>query len=485
MELMRSVLILALIAALWLLVVFIVFKRVAKKQKKKDQYMLFIGLSLFFVIGAIFLIGTGVMHEMESPEFCGKLCHTMEPYYEDYDEPGNNTMMETHVEEEITCGNCHDGPSIDGKVKALTLTAGQDVYAYVTGDFDEDDLGGHVPIENCMKCHDGSEADMPGNITTAIDTEADPHDDSENCAHCHDPHIPGNGLTAHSCSVCHGLTMDDFTSSLEAHADRVDTACEDCHDRDHPDNALVPFDTDTELIDNDFCSDCHDTQFFIYNTTSTADTIELYGGCTDCHIDHNSQETPHLDSEDYEDCQDCHVGYQQGVDIHNRNDISFINRTVVEDVFCSDCHDAEYRAFSSSSDSEETTCFDCHVEHTVEDPPHLVTEPYDDCGSCHINYDSSGGIHNITGISFVNNTELDDLFCDNCHVGTEERLNLANHSRKDCTYCHQEHALGMDFTSCLSCKTHEEDIPSGHDLETNGCEGCHDLTKVHAIQGEG
>ena len=210
MELLNSVLILIAIGLLWLLIVFFAFQKVAKKQQKGDKAMLFFGLLLFFVIGAVFVIGAGAVEFVDSPYFCGEVCHPMEPYYQSYENPGNNTMMATHETDEVTCANCHDGPMITGKVYALTVTSSKELFITATGNYDEDHLGGHVPNDRCTKCHDGSVAHEPGNVTSAIYLPVNPHNGTGNCAECHDPHMIGESLTEEACSVCHGTEIPDF-----------------------------------------------------------------------------------------------------------------------------------------------------------------------------------------------------------------------------------------------------------------------------------
>jgi hypothetical protein len=478
MELLKSVLILIIIGLLWLLLVFFSFKKVAKTQAKGDQWMLFFGLFLFFLIGAIFVIGAGVVEFVDSPGFCGNFCHPMEEYYDSYEHPGNNTMMATHEEHEVTCSNCHDKPGIGGKVYALSYTGQKEMVIYVSGAYDEDDLGGHVTSTQCTKCHDGSVSMVPKNMTTAIDTDANPHERMKGCVNCHDPHGPGTGLTENSCSVCHGTQMAEFETKLEKHGNRTDKDCMECHDRVHPENAEIPFDSDLELFNDEFCSDCHDTEYEAYGLTFNNQSVLFYGGCTDCHEDHDSFIIPHDDSAEYELCGDCHSNYDEDGSIHYLSTLPFETDLDIE--FCSDCHNDIYQVFKNTSTDTSLErygdCINCHTDHKSIQAPHAIASPYDDCIDCHSNYNEDTTIHDVGGISFMNVTDIEDEFCESCHAGKTTGVDAGDHDRRDCIDCHEDHTIGMDFQNCADC---HDNIPSSHDEDRTDCADCHDMTKVH------
>jgi hypothetical protein len=240
MDLLLSVVILLFIGILWSIFVFQICSIISRRETKKNRRTLYIGLSLFFVIGAVFVISTAAVEFTESPYFCGQVCHGHEPYYDSYEEPGPNEMMNAHVDEGFTCSNCHDDPSINGKLNTMVIGAGKEVYVYTLGDYDPDNIEGHFARENCMKCHDGSETSYPDTITLINgSTATHPPDDKKPCADCHNPHARGYGYNNEGCQRCHDKTLKSVHAELE---------CANCHGGKHK----------VELVSVDFdtCTSC-------------------------------------------------------------------------------------------------------------------------------------------------------------------------------------------------------------------------------------
>ena len=178
---------------------------------------------LLIVIGVLIFAVGAFMEFHETPEFCGEYCHLMEPIYEAYHSPGNNTFMAAHYDEHITCLDCHTGPGIMGQVDTF-IGAPKELYSLVTSSYDYDNLHGHVPAENCLKgCHE----DMDWKIETIHGLEWHPYiengtdftelEEFESCDGCHDARWNGIGSTAESCGVCHGLSLGE----LEAHGQQT------------------------------------------------------------------------------------------------------------------------------------------------------------------------------------------------------------------------------------------------------------------------
>jgi cytochrome c nitrite reductase small subunit len=463
-----------IVAFLWAFVIFGVMRNGFRVKRKSLILILF----FFIALAAIVMVMGAVIEYMDSPEFCGNTCHPradlivhdapMEPFLEGYENPNNNSIMSTHADNEVTCANCHDEPGLGGKVKAY-VRAIPEMFNYVTGNYDPDDLGGHVKNENCLKCHDGEFALKPGIVLTFNNTEIDPHDDDQNCAECHVPHQIGIGLTQEACSVCHAV--DEV--QLEKHGDTTDQDCMKCHIKEHPENAYIPFNEQPDIINKEFCSDCHQSEFDFISTWP-AEKTSFYddGNCTTaCHTEHRESEVPHLAIAPYEDnCVLCHTE-----DVHFISEIKFMNFTSeakLENEFCSDCHEDVYNTYTQYNTGE---CTSCHTEHETKPiPSHTTDSPYDQCSNCHTGITTK---HDVTIVKYSEfpASDISNDFCSDCHRGESNSHQLKNHSKYDCVDCHGEHEIAkvVNFDDCRNC--HMDDIPLSHNEDRTDCTnlGCH------------
>jgi hypothetical protein len=488
MDLLYSSIALVLIALIWAGIVFLSFKRKIGHQTKLDKRILLGGILLFLAMIGIVIAGTVAFEYMESPKFCGTFCHVMEPYYDSYIFPGNNSMMASHSDIEISCSNCHNEPGIVGTIKGL-LSAIPEGYAFVTGSYDPEHLGGEFSREACLKCHDGDIANIPTEVTTVIGTVVNPHSDEELCTDCHSSHHEGLGLNKGACSVCHGTSLDNFKEMISDHANRAGEDCMSCHNRKHPTDARISFSEFPSLINTDFCSDCHEE-----------DINRLKRGphksknCMDCHNEHGTlsinfnecgqpcHNPPSEHDETLSNCAICHdasrIHLKSGTDTGG----SF------SDLVCANCHVAENSAYQSSFTSEakkiygNNYCIDCHSDHNTIIYPHQKTVPFNDCDSCHSTYNQPSTVHDRTEISYLGFSGITNDFCSDCHGVETERLNSAViHADRDCIECHSDHEISVEFDNCNAC----HDPPSGHDTSTDSCSNCHiKLSKIHS-EGEG
>ncbi|UCD13297.1 MAG: NapC/NirT family cytochrome c [Thermoplasmatales archaeon] len=486
MDLLYSVIILLLIALVWTGIIFLSFKRMIDHQTRRDKRMLLGGLLLFIAMIVIVVAGTVAFEYVESPQFCGTFCHVMEPYYDSYLRPGNNSMMAIHAVTEMSCSNCHDEPGIVGKIQGL-LAAIPEAYLYYTNSYDPENLGGEFSRESCLKCHDGSVANVSGYVTTASGKIVNPHADKKKCTDCHETHHVGFGLSENSCSVCHGISLENFEEMLSDHAERAGTDCMTCHNRDHPDDALISFKEYPALINTDFCSDCHGG-----NVERLRSGEHESESCMGCHNEHgaltinfdNCYDSCHEPATGHDSklasCTVCHdtstIHLKPGVDLGE----SF------SDITCFNCHAAENSAYESSFTPKsleiygDNGCIDCHSEHKAIIYPHLKTSPFDDCGSCHSTYNTASTVHDRTGISYLGFPGIINDFCSDCHDSEAKRFGRELHNAMQCTDCHSEHGiLRVKFNNCISC----HDPPSDHDTSLTSCSGstCHDdMRAIHS-----
>jgi len=521
MELCNSAVFLFVIGLLWAILLFISFKKISHQKEKGDSRMLFSGFLMFIGLALIFIAGATAFEYMESPEFCGTVCHVMEPYYESYDNPGvNNSFMLAHSENEVTCANCHNEPGIGGTAKGLAAGIAESAI-YVTGTYDEDNLGEFGSRDACLKCHDGSvtingkTAMIPKDVTIPNGTSTNPHLEEKDCVDCHTSHTVGIGLTEEACLVCHGTDGTDFpnfSENIEKHEvttfeflrdEEINEDCMSCHNREHDHiitdtpNERIPF--NTSLINAEFCSDCHDREYAAYESFDTLDSEGIYdyldNDCDDCHTEHKIiPKPPHTSDPPYNSCESCHNDISEKT-IHDRTEIIFTNISFIEEDFCGYCHEAEFAPYDSSFTpvSKEiygaNGCLNCHnTGHDLDpiDHPHQTSTPFDDCTNCHSNYPDE--IHDrkeISFLTFLNETDIENNFCGSCHEGETERLDDGRHSSFDCTDCHGDHAeTSINFDDdCRFCHDNvEPPIPNSHESSTSCSSSCHDhdTTKIHS-----
>ena len=493
-----------IIAGIWSLLYLIGIKRI--KGLSKGTFRISGLLSMLFlimVIGiAIFAVGAFLDYH-HNPKFCGTTCHPMEPYYASYIDPLNNQVMRTHVENEITCLDCHTGPGLTGQIDPF-FNAPHELYSFVTGDYDPDNLHGYVPVKNCLKgCHEhldwmieapegrGSNFTVVNGSTvwptrqiwhpyTSNGTDMSPLLERETCVDCHDQRMNGVGYTRDACPLCHDISVDelnlhrDQTCGMEnchtqpefvGHREVMDN-CMFCHDRQHPEDARVPYVIATEHgiynFNSTFCSTCHVENYVIFTQSESKHGSET--GCPDCHEEH--QQHPlcmschevfgvnHTITTPYDDCQECHI-----LSGHDPLSIPFANPLFTQE-FCNECHSTQYSTFTQSQNkhSENFNCTDCHSEHKEKptctnchdssNTDHPVSEPYDDCISCH-----PSGAHSPSITQGVHSS----FNCDNCHGDFP--------------------SMGVQFNVCSAC--HVTGIPDWHNESTQDCITCHDTSTIH------
>ena len=486
MNLLHSLIILFLISIVWIAIIFFSFKRIIGDQTKRDKKALLGGLLLFIVIIVIITTGTHAFKYIESTEFCGTFCHIMNPYHDSYLQPGNNSMMAVHVAYDTTCSNCHDEPGIIGKIGSL-YSGANEMFLYYTNTYDPEDLGGDVTRESCLKCHDDITATAPRYVTTADGKVANPHSDEKKCTDCHNAHQSEVGLNENTCSICHGISYENFEAMLSEHSERAGADCMECHDREHPDDALISFTDYPELINTDFCSDCHagDVERLISEEHASE-------SCTNCHSEHGTLTINFDDC--YGSCHNVATGHDATTsDCSICHDTSTIHLTPDFDlgvpfssIICANCHAEEDSAYESSFTPEsleiygDEGCISCHSEHKAITYPHQIDSPFDDCGSCHSTYDEATTVHDRTKVLYLGFLGITKEFCSDCHTEEFTRLNRELHNAFNCIDCHKEHNILMiDFNNCISC----HDSPSDHDISLTSCSDptCHDtLRSIHS-----
>ena len=329
------------------------------------------------VVLAIVFLGFFAFYEYhETAEFCGELCHSMGPKYEGYVNPENNSMMITHKEEGVPCTGCHVGSGWTGQVQAL-LSVPHEVVSELFNLYDIDDLGGIMHEESCIKCHDGDHAVKPGEVQAVDRSWVNPHEQEGTCFNCHPAHTGGFGVSLETCEICHGMALDDWAGSMEKHGERTGGECLDCHDRLHPDNARVPWVEVEEVLDMEFCQDCHPAEYQVHVDTETDDSRELYGECLDCHVEHDTSDAFHYHLEPYDNCTNCHLSLDAPGGIHDRTAVSYRDFEDLDNDLCEACHVDEIEGLDEHKQHRGLDCTYCHQEHLE------LEVDFDECTICH------------------------------------------------------------------------------------------------------
>jgi hypothetical protein len=549
------------IAFIWLIITLIMFKKLNKTRIKGVMLI----LMAFIAVGAVIFVIGHFLEWHETNEMCGEMCHAMEGPYNSYTQPKNNTMMEKHFEEDVPCAQCHSGPGFVGLGKSFLPVPNEMLHQYLLG-YDEDDFGGHVPAENCIKgCH--VEAEVNWNFTapmpkgegyrilggeldwekrevfhplTENGTDLDKLKELETCLECHDARDNSFGYTAEACHICHDIEDEELEAHGEStcsmatcHRDEAGNPvqpkltghntvidhCMECHSRDHPDDAFVPYTTTnseglTLTANATFCADCHQGTYEELSLTNPKHFQE--NDCTDCHLKHKTRPdcllchdeggdyTPdHIITEPFDDCTRCH---EEGG--HNPEKVTFaayINQTnVVSRDFCntSACHESDvYAKFDDGKLHVQkdftTDCLSCHEVHEAdvdclechsttgiaEKPTHSISQPYDDCTSCHTEGHTPKEL-NFTAFRDTFEISISDDFCVECHA--DEKTELTNfglgHVDNDCNSCHESH--DEDDVDCLSCHNDQGPAPEpAHDVQDpyDDCLQCHESGHAPAV----
>ncbi len=350
-------------------------RREFKISRRAFTYSLVIPVAL----GLVFLGFFAFYEWHETPEFCGQLCHSMNGHYDTYANPENNKMIINHSQEGITCTGCHIGPGWVGQIEGF-FAFPWELISETFNLYDPDDLGGQMHEEQCMKCHDGSHGPIPGDVVTVTGDLVNPHIGIDTCFNCHPTHTAGFGVSLQTCVICHGQALEDWNTSMERHGIRTGGEWLDCHDRYHPDDARVPWEEVEDILDNDFCGDCHPRAFVAWNNSATEASNELYGECVDCHIEHQSVDAFHIVDEPLQNCSQCHpthLDYEAG-SIHDRSDVDYLGITGVRNILCAECHWEETEDLDDNPQHRGLDCVFCHSSHQIN-----LRVEFENCWICH------------------------------------------------------------------------------------------------------
>ncbi|UCG69708.1 MAG: hypothetical protein JSV09_01405 [Thermoplasmata archaeon] len=551
----EALLVFVIIALAWMLVMLAIFK---KLNRARIKGVLLILLAFVGVAAVIFIVGHSLEWH-ETNEFCTSFwCHAMDGPYESYTQPKNNTMMEVHFEEDVPCAQCHSGPGLVGLGTSFLAVPNEMLHQYLLG-YDENNFGGHVPAENCIKgCHEEEGVDwwfnapMPkgqgynesdGAWKTRViyhpltknGTDLKELKKLETCLDCHDARDNSFGIAAEACHICHDIDEEELEHHGESTCDiatchrneqgepvqpkltghnTVTDHCMECHSRNHPDDAFVPYVITNSKgkvfeVNSSFCKDCHEETYQEISGFSSKHFTE--NECGDCHLEHKTRpdcltsschggteyRPIHNVTDPFDECSDCHEqGGHNPLEINFQAQITAGNTALVSKDFCNSCHQTEvYEKIVDKKlhEREEFTedCLSCHDAHEVDieciechvpggfggladEPDHVTIQPFDECMDCH----TQGHFPKSLNFSFFEGEQgaIDDDFCIDCH--TEPKGQLIDygfsHESQDCSSCHETH--DKEEVDCLSCHGQAIAPLPSHDIQNpyQDCLNCHE-----------
>lgn len=271
---------------------------------------------------------------LNDPLLCAT-CHATE--YKNYFTPGNNSVLPTHKENNITCIECHSPQGSQGNLAAKRLVLDfiilNKTYPLINKLFASNtsfnksfnSSGFFILKANCTKCHD----------TKNIKSLEFNHSNYSKCESCHILHkeppkpetnfwkrIGEGGHRNRTCAECHGTDvtrLDKLPQCTKCHTPHLKDAqwdrsvCLGCHNDPHLPVKNAVF---KGTITKEMCATCHDNIYRILTVYDSKHNKNV-PSCVNCHSSHRTANScmgchtshgpPHLGS----NCNSCH-GYVKG-----------------------------------------------------------------------------------------------------------------------------------------------------------------------------
>lgn len=295
-------------------------------------------LAILLVAASAYASST-VLNSLNNPLVCAN-CHSTE--YRNYITPINNSNLSVHIENNITCIDCHSSPGIQSNlaVKKVLINAQLVNYSLpafnrllranytLNESFNVSDFS--ILKANCTKCHD----------IKKIKALKFNHTNASNCEKCHllhkEPEKPQVGFWKRidegghkniTCGDCHGTDVtrfDKLPQCTKCHSPHLKGAqwdrstCLGCHSDPHLPVKNAVF---KGTVTKEMCAACHNN---IYQTLTIYDSRHNRNvpACTNCHPKHReaksctSCHTPHGQYHSGSKCYSCHGYVTKCTDCH-------------------------------------------------------------------------------------------------------------------------------------------------------------------------
>lgn len=309
----------------------------------KKRKILIVGGILILLLVAL---GIGGWSYHEQPQFCGNMCHIMDPYLQSWQ--ASDFGASAHAAQGVACLDCHE-PTIQEQVTELTT--------YIKGDYTIPLAELKVSDEFCYDCHLLDEHEnLEQVVQRTADRDENPHashligdvpcatchkmhkPSQDLCAQCHDPIAIGAGWTSEEvppitevglqlfepdmdCTACKVMgkyqkSLEDPEASMSVHAQEGLT-CLDCHEQDKLEQvheAAVPTNRiKARRFGNELCFGCHlENKHKNYEQLAerTADFVAPSGEQVNPHamtVDESDVKAPHESGKGQVQCYECHT----------------------------------------------------------------------------------------------------------------------------------------------------------------------------------
>jgi hypothetical protein len=143
------------------------------------------------------------LHEMDSPQFCGKSCHVMNPQFAAY---------QASVHSRIACVECHIAPGAAGLIDAK-LAGSRQLVMYLAGTYSRPIRG--EAKENCRACHN-----PPSGGAEKFVSKTHFGSDEKNTPDVTSMMVKTGAIhkahAATACAVCHNRAGHDFPTAENA-----------------------------------------------------------------------------------------------------------------------------------------------------------------------------------------------------------------------------------------------------------------------------
>ncbi len=336
--------------------------------------VVFVALAILIVVLLILpggIVGGYALYRgIESPGFCGLVCHNMRPAYESW---------KTSTHHGVRCQECHSEPGFGGFIKGTIIAAIKESYQYVTEDYGEEPMVLEIPDESCLRegCHKlrllrGETKFKRVTFDHHKHMEPMPQGKDLGCTSCHSQMVVGDHMTVTEsvCFICH------FKHNI---AHPTPSSCPSCHT--YPIGPVeyigMTFRHEEEMAEGHQCEDCH-------QEIGKGEGGVKRERCLACHQDESYFER----HEDAEFMHEHHVAEHTVKCFLCHEEISHSIERPLE-LSCVICHEEEDRIYrgidvygTSVRPSIKLTtlgmdCVDCHLKENE----YRATE--EGCETCH------------------------------------------------------------------------------------------------------
>ncbi len=387
---------------------------------------------VFAILPFVMVAGYAGFTMVETPEFCGYVCHNMKPYYDSYENSSHKG---------IRCAECHNEPGLLGFLKGTVLGAAKESYLYISGNYGKEPIVCDLTGKSCLReeCHKIERLNEKEFIYEGITFSHS----------AHNKELPGNLKL--KCTSCHAsdsrvhmkLTLSTWYG---CHTDGMVKGkpenCLTCHKAEDIEK-IKEFDHKGILKDKTSCSNCH--------KSSNGKKEVKQERCNLCHHLKPERKEEYTDTELHKvhtidhtvDCVMCH-----GIIVHDFK-ITFSEN-------CLDCHKTiktlkttryRNRSFPHLRHKKVVKCDYCHSKKKETHGQLLIgssscrkchhTQKKIECSKCHSIPNRIQNGLSIAGISGVGGYKTNTIDCKACHKKLTEKSSL-NRIKERCAKCHED-----------------------------------------------